>query len=608
MTEFIQQALIFFAAALVLVPLFQKLGFGSVLGYLIAGILIGPSGFGLMGETHTIAHTAELGVVFLLFMIGLELQPSKLWSMRRHLLGLGGAQIAGCTLAFALVGMALGLAPVAALVVGFSFSLSSTAFVVQTLTERNQFNTEFGRASFAILLMQDLCAIPALAIIPALSGNEAGLTWVGLVRAIAVLAALVVASRFAMRPMFRMVAATRSREIFMASTLFLVLGVAELTLLVGLSAALGAFVAGVLLADSEYRHELEINLEPFKSLLMGLFFIAVGMGVQLIVIRDKFTQIILLTIGYLIAKSLISYLAARSFKLGHQNSKYMALGIAQGGEFAFVIFGMVAAQQLASAETVALLTAVVTLSMALNPVLNLVGNRLARLRRVPKNETFDEIKDETPDVIIAGFGRFGQIFGRVLRAQNIPFVPIDHDPGQIESVRRFGNKVYYGDASRKDMLESAGAATAKIIVIAIDDVEKNLETARMVKAEFPHLKIFARARNRGHAYDLMAIGVHALKREVLDSSINMTGDVLIELGIRRELAALIVQRFQEHDEIMLQEQFKVRRDAKGLISVSQQGAQQLAEVLSQDALRSHIKGNRPTPSFILPDDENRVSK
>jgi monovalent cation:proton antiporter-2 (CPA2) family protein len=590
MNSFLEQALTFITAALILVPLFQRLGFGSVLGYLIAGLLIGPYGLNLIGKPETIAHVSELGVVMLLFLIGIELQPGKLWNMRRHLLGLGGLQVLVCSLVFMLIAGAAGLPWLSAAVVGFAFSLSSTAFAVQTLTERNQFNTEFGRASFAVLLMQDLMAIPALAVIPALGASTSaqGMTWASVGFGIVIIAALIVASRYLMRPLFRLIASTHSREIFMAVTFFIVFGVAALMQKVGLSAALGTFIAGVLLSESEYRHELETNLEPFKSLLMGLFFIAVGMSVRLDLISGQLGLVVALAVGYLLLKTLIIYSIGRAMKLGHESAKRMALSISQGGEFAFVIFAMAAQLALASSETIALLTAVITLSMALNPLISLAAEALSQRRQSKVEPVFDEIKDEAPEVIVAGFGRFGQIFGRILRAQNIAFVPIDHDPEQIELLRRFDNKVYYGDASRLDLLEAAGAAQAKYFVLAIDDVEASLDTARLVRQHFPHLKIFARARNRGHAFDLMALGVHDIKRETFDASAHFAGDLLEDMGVPREQADRIIARFKRHDELMLEEQFKVRNDAKVFVSVSKQATAQLAEVLREDALQSHI--------------------
>lgn len=589
MDLFINQALIFIGFSVILVPLFQWLGFGSVLGYLIGGILVGPNCFQLVHDAESVMHFSEMGITLLLFVIGLEIQPRKLWSMRHQLFGLGGLQVVVTSAVFMLLGIALGLSPVAGAVIGFGLSLSSTAFAVQALTEKNQFSTEFGRASFAILLTQDLFAIPALAIIPALSasGMSTGSPQKPLL-AFAIILALIFASRFLIRPAFRWIASTRSREVFTAAALFIVLSVATLMQSVGLSAALGTFIAGVLLADSEYRHELDANIQPFKSILMGLFFMAVGMGVNLGLIASQPLQIFGFAIGYLALKTGLIYSIGRFFKLGHENSKLTAYTIAQGGEFAFVIFGIATQVSLLESQWVDVLTAVVTLSMILNPILIIVNERLA-LRHCNKTlPVYDQIKDENPEVLVAGFGRFGQTFARVLRAQNIPFVAMDHDAQQIEQVRKFGSKVYYGDVSRLDLLEAAGAAKAKYFVLAIDDVDASVRTAKMIKEHFPHLKLFVRVRNRGHALDIMSLGITTIKREVFDSSLNFVGDLLTEMGFSREKTSLVLERFKRHDELMLAEQFKVRDDDKALISLSNQGTEQLAQVLSQDSLQSYI--------------------
>lgn len=592
MDSLIGQALVFIGAAVLLVPLFQRLGFGSVLGYLIAGIIVGPHALGFIQDSESVMHFSELGVVLLLFMIGLEIQPHKLWSMRRHLLGLGGLQVLLTSLVFMLFAYQMGLGWESAAIIGFGLSLSSTAFAVQTLTERNQFNTEFGRGSFAILLMQDLVAIPALAVIPFLAAKstEAGVSWTSVAKVLGIALFLLVASRYLIRPAFRLIASTRSREIFTAATLFVVLGVAALFQAVGLSAALGTFVAGVLLADSEYRHELEADLEPFKSLLMGLFFIAVGMSVSLELIAAKPFLVFGLATGYLIVKMIVIFGVGRIFGISPENSKMMSLAIGQGGEFAFVIFGMAASLQLAPSETLKLLTAVITLSMGLCTLFALANDRLELYWqcKTPVTPNYDEIKDESPEVIIAGFGRFGQVFGRVLRAQGISFVAIDHDSEQIELVRRFGNKVYYGDASRKDLLEAAGAAKAKYFILALDDMESSLKTAQTVKENFKNLKIFARARNRGHAFDFMDLGVDHIKREVFDSSVYFVKDLLVAMGFEKEKASSLVEKFKIHDEIMLEEQFKVRNDDKMFVSVSKQAQAQLAQVLSDDNMQSRI--------------------
>lgn len=597
MTNYAEQALVFIGSSVILVPIFHRLGFGSIIGYLMAGVLVGPSGLKLISDSQSVLHFAEFGVVILLFIIGLEIQPRKLWTMKGNLIGLGGAQIFISTFIFTLFGFYMGLSTIASIVVGFGLSLSSTAFALQTLTEKNQFKSEFGQASFSILLMQDLFAIPALAIIPAL-GNNLDQKTDFVVLSIFIptfLVAAYLANRFLIRPLFKMVAATKAREIFTATTLLIVLGVATIMIKFGLSAALGTFIAGMLLADSEYRHELEANLDPFKSLLMGLFFIAVGMGVRLDLIFDQPLLIFGLALIYLAIKMLVIYGVGRFCKLSHDNSKKMALTIAQGGEFAFVIFGMVQDGKYVETNVINILTMIVTISMAINPLISLLYDKLQIAFAAPTVEPqYDTITDESPHIIIAGYGRFGQMIGRILKAQNIPFVAVDHDSDQIELLRRFNIKVYYGDASRSDILESAGAGKATYIVLAIDDMDVNLKTAEMVREHFPHIKIFARARNRGHAFSLMELGITHFKRETFDSSVHFAGELLLNMGYTRERVTNIVEKFKAHDELMLREQFKVREDDKQFISLSNQGSAQLAQVLNDESSRSYIElPNKP---------------
>lgn len=593
MSEFINQALVFVGATVLIVPLFHLLGLGSVLGYLIAGIIVGPHALGLIHEAESVLHFAELGVVLLLFIIGLEIQPRKLWSMRRQLVGLGGLQVLLCTLAFMAAGFWYGLTPLAAGIIGFGLSLSSTAFALQYLIEKNQFNTAFGQSSFAILLSQDLLAIPALAIIPALAVSEAsgseGPTMKTLGLFLAIIALLGIVSHFLIRPLFRLIASTRTRELFTATTLLIVFGVAALMMSIGLSAALGTFIAGVLLAESEYRHELEANLDPFKSLLMGLFFIGVGMSLSLPLILAQPLLIIALTVAYMAVKMGLIYGIGRVFKLTHENSKLMSLAVGQGGEFAFVIFGMVLSFGIAPSEPLAILTAVITVSMALSPLLNLAYERLMIKCDVAPKPQYDVITNENPEIIIAGFGRFGQIFGRILKSQNIPFVAIDHDASQVDSLRKFGHKVYFGDASRRDILETAGVARAKYFILAIDDMEQSLTTAQTLREHFPHIKIFARARNRGHVFEFMELGVTQIKRETFDASLSFVGDLLREMGHTAERAQSIVERFRVHDEVMMAEQYKVRTDENMYVSVATQGQAQLAQVMEQDSQQSYIK-------------------
>lgn len=592
MDQLIYQALIFIGTSVLLVPIFHRLGLGSILGYLLAGIIVGPYGLGLIKDSESVLHFAELGVVFLLFIIGLEIQPRKLWMMKKELFQLGASQVILTTVLFSGIMWFIGLGGVTSLVIGFGLSLSSTAFAIQSMTEKNQLQTDFGKSAFSILLMQDLLAIPALAIIPALGktplSHKAPSETAILIPVI--LLGLIFASRFVIKPVFRLIASTRNREIFTGLALFIVLGVSSLMVKIGLSAALGAFLAGVLLADSEYRHELEADLEPFKSLLMGLFFIAVGMGVSLQFIFEKPLLVIGLALLYSGVKFALIYFLGRLNKINQEGSKLMALNISQGGEFAFVIFGIAFRSELLDSGLVNTLTAIITVSMALSPLLGFLNDYLETRKNEKKEKpAYDNIENENPQIIIAGFGRFGQMFGRILRAQNIPFVAIDHDPEQIEMMRDFGHRVYYGDSSRIDLLEAAGAKKAKFFILAIDDVDMSLATASAIREHFPHLKIFARARNRGHNFDLLDLGVHNIKRETFDSSVNQVKDLLIEIGYGREKAQLLTERFKEHDELMLLEQYKVRTDDKSFMSVSKQGAAQLAQVLTEDSQQSYVR-------------------
>lgn len=584
MDSFINQALILIGSAVILVPIFTRLGLGSILGYLLAGIIVGPFGFNHAHESENLKHFSELGVILLLFIIGLEIQPKKLWAMKNKLIGLGGLQVIVCSLVFMGIALYFGLSPISSGIIGFALSLSSTAFALQTLSERSQLQTEFGQSSFAVLLTQDLMAIPALAIIPGLAAQGSNsLTMTTLFQFVGILIFLILASRFLIRPIFRIISSTRIRELFTAVTLVVVLGVAALMLSIGLSAALGTFIAGVLLADSEYRHELEADLGPFKNLLMGLFFIGVGMSVNLDIIVSRPMTVIGLSLGYLAIKHMLLFFIGRLFKMDRMNSKLMSLAIGQGGEFAFVIFGIALTYNLAQPDTLSLLTVVITISMAASPLLLLLNDKYEALACKESNKPkYDVIQDESPEVIIAGFGRFGQIFARVLRLQKIPFTAIDRDPNQIELVRRFGNKVYYGDASRLDILEAAGVAKAKYFILAIDDVEDSIKTAKTIKEHFPHVKIFARSRNRGHSFDMMDMGVHKIKRETFDSSLNFTRDLLLEMGQNKDKVDDFIKTFSEHDLAMIKEQHKVRNDEKQFVSIYHQAQAQLAEVLSLD--------------------------
>ena len=582
----IREALLFLAVVVVAVPLFKRLGLGSVLGYLVAGALIGPHGFRLIPDVEEVGHLAELGVVLLLFLIGLELQPRRLWELRTRVFGVGGAQVALSGAALALGGLALGLSWQAALVAGLGLSLSSTAFALQLLGERNQLATPMGQTAFGILLFQDLAVIPLLAVLPLLGPSSARMdtSWVPLAKAAGLVVLIVLVGRTLLRPAFRLVASARSQEVFTASALLAALGTALLVSAVGLSMALGAFMAGVLLADSEYRHELEADLEPFRGLLMGLFFISVGMSVALELLVQHPLRIAALVLG-MTGLKILSIGALGRRVLGAWPAAWeLGVLLGQGGEFAFVLFGLAVTYEILPGPLRDTLVLVVSMSMAVTPLLTLAHDRLLAPRlRTRDDRPYDRGVEQDTPVIIAGFGRFGQVVGRVLRARGILFTAMDADPAQIDFLKRFGNKVFYGDASRLDLLRAAGADRAQVFVVAIDDVQASLRTAREVQEHFPHLVIFARARNRAHAYQLLELGITRVIRETFLSSIELTRDVLQELGFSYSEARATLDRFREHDERMLLESFQYQRDEKKLIEIAERSRRELESLFARDA-------------------------
>lgn len=580
------QSAIFLGAAVIAVPLFKRLGLGSVLGYLAAGALIGPSGLKLVGEVEQTLHFAELGVVLLLFIIGLELQPSRLWKMRSLVFGLGGAQVACTTAAITLLGRALGASFTAALVAGIGVSMSSTAFATQILGEKNELGTAHGHSAFGILLFQDLAAIPVLALVPLLGpapATSSGNTLQHALTVVVVIAGLVVAGRYLLRPAFRFVAQTRSHELSTASALLVVLGTALIMAQVGLSMALGAFIAGVLLADSEYRHELEANIEPFKGLLLGLFFMAVGMSANLRVIVDRPVAVLFLVLALVTVKSAVLWVLGRAMKLEPRSAASLGVAISQGGEFAFVIFGVAKEAKVLDTGVVELLVVVVTLSMATTPLLFIARDRIVAHLAARDRLSFDKIPDENSRVIIAGFGRFGQMVGRVLGLKRIAFTALDASATHVDFVRRFGNKIYYGDASRVDLLRAARADRAEVFVLAIDDPDASMRTLNLVREHFPHLKIVARARNRQHAYALLDHGVTTVIRENFAGSIEAARLTLEELGLPSSDARETVRTFAEYDEMMVRKAYVHRNDQQALVESAKQYTEELERLFEQDA-------------------------
>jgi monovalent cation:proton antiporter-2 (CPA2) family protein len=562
----LEQSAIFLAAAVVAVPVFKRLGLGSVLGYLAAGALIGPSGLGFVEEVESTLHFAEFGVVLLLFVIGLELQPALLWKMRGQVFGLGGAQVLVTTVLFTIAGVALGLSHEAALVAGFGLSLSSTAFVIQLLGEKNEMTTPHGRTSFGILLFQDLAAIPALALVPLLGARDAAadsdqsaLVQIGLIAGVIV--GLVVAGRVLLRPLFKFVASTRSHELSAAWALLVVIGTALVMAQVNLSMALGAFLAGVLLADSEYRHEVEADIEPFKGLLLGLFFMAVGMSANLRLVLQQPLLIVGLALGIVAVKLLVLYGIGVATRMPRASAASLGVALSQGGEFAFVIYGVALTAGVLTGAVAEVLVVSVTLSMAVTPLAFVARDRiLAFLSRREGVREFDQIDAPETEVIIAGFGRFAQIVGRILRAKRIRFTALEASAAHIDFMRRFGTEVYYGDASRVDLLRAAKADKAKVFVLAIDDMEASVRTAQTVKHHFPHLKIIARARNREHANALMDLGIEHIIRELFHSSLVAAREVLEALDMSPAEAHMAVRLFREHDEAALTQQAAQRGD------------------------------------------------
>ncbi|OJH41367.1 monovalent cation:proton antiporter-2 (CPA2) family protein [Cystobacter ferrugineus] len=587
--SFLHQALIFLTAAVVSVPLFKRLGLGSVLGYLAAGLVIGPWGIKLVSDVENILHFSELGVVLLLFLIGLELRPARLWELRRSVFGLGGAQVVGTGVLLAAVGFGLGLPLPTALIAGLGLSLSSTAFALQLLAEKNELTTDHGQAAFGILLFQDLAVIPLLALLPFLGESpeprpQGASGWLHAVQVVGVLAAVVLGGRYVLRPVLRRVAALHTQELFTATALLVVVGTALLVSQVGLSMALGAFLAGVLLADSEFRHELEADIEPFKGLLLGLFFIAVGMSVNLGLLVRSPLLVVGLVLGLVLLKALVLFVLGR--RVFHATSPAMSLAIciSQGGEFAFVLFSLAVGFQVMERELADLLVVVVSLSMAVTPVLYALYDKglRPRLRRV-NTRAFDVSPEQDQPVIIAGLGRVGQVVARVLRARRIGFTALDIDAEHIDFLKKLGNtSVHYGDASRLDLLRAARAHKARVFVLAIDDVEASVRTAETVRQHFPHLILFARARNRQHAYRLLGLGVTHIMRETYAGSLELTADVLQALGLSFSQSKDSVERFRAHDEELLLSAYQHQGDAEKLAAMADQARKELEQLFAKD--------------------------
>ncbi len=604
---FFYQAFVYLTAAVVSVPVAKRLGLGSVLGYLLAGVAIGPFALGLVGtEGQDVLHFAEFGVVMMLFLIGLELQPTMLWRLRSSILGLGGLQVGATGAAIAGIGVAAGLDWRGAVAIGLILALSSTAIVLQTLQEKDLMKTAGGRSAFSVLLFQDLAVIPMLAVLPLLAHGHAdagaahggghGTTWVeGLpgwaatLVVVAVVAAIVIVGRYLVRPAFRFIARAHVPEIFTAAALLIVIGIALLMTRVGLSPALGSFLAGVVLATSEYRHELEGDIEPFKALLLGLFFISVGASVDFNVVAANPRLVGGVVVGLIILKFLILLVLGRIFGLSLDQNMLFAFSLAQAGEFAFVLFSFATQQGVLPIDLTMPMVAAVALTMALTPMLMLVNEKLVQPRfgtREREQREPDAI-DESNPVVIAGYGRFGTIIGRLLRANGIEATVLDLDSDHVEMLRKLGQKVFYGDASRLDLLRAAGAERARVLVVAVDDPERILAIVETARKHFPHLQILTRAVGRTHAYELIDAGVEDVYRESLDSSIRVGVDVMQRLGVPAFEARRRARKFRRHDERALRELAGMRRDQKAYVHGVRQQTEELERILRADALDFH---------------------
>jgi monovalent cation:proton antiporter-2 (CPA2) family protein len=598
--SFFFQAFVYLAAAVVSVPLAKRLGLGSVLGYLIAGVLIGPFGLRLVGsEGQDVMHFAEFGVVMMLFLVGLELEPALLWRLRVPILGLGGLQVGLTAAVITAIGLAVGFSWQASVAVGMILALSSTAIVLQTLREKGLMRTDAGQRSFAVLLFQDIAVIPMLALLPLLAtASDAGGTgagahgagveglpaWAQTGMVLGAVAVVVLGGRFVVRPLFRFIARARLPEVFTAASLLLVIGIALLMARVGLSPALGTFLAGVVLANSEYRHELESGIEPFKGLLLGVFFISVGASVDFRLIGAQPGLIAGMVALLLVVKFVVLFALGRVFRMGLDQNLLFAFALAQGGEFGFVLFSFASQSGVLGLEITAPLIAVVALSMGLTPVLMVLNEKLVQPRlgtREAAEREPDEMDEDNP-VIIAGFGRFGHIAGRLLLANGVSATVLDIDSDHVDLLRKLGLKVFYGDASRLDLLRAAGAGRAKIFILALDQDEKCLEIVRTVRQHFPHLEILARARGRYQAYELLDAGVDRVYRETLDSSLRLGVEALGLLGFRKYQAHRAARRFRRHDEASVRELAGMRHDRKAYIGRAREMIRDLERLIRED--------------------------
>jgi len=580
------QVAVFLAAAAIAAPVGRSLRMGAVLGYLAAGVIIGPYVLGplyALDDVGKLLHFGEFGVVMLLFVIGLELRPVRLWSMRSAIFGLGTAQLAITSVAIAAIGVAIGLTTAQALFIGLALSMSSTAFALQVLEEKNELTTRHGRLAFSILLFQDLAAIPLIALVPlfAIGSAETTMDFKSAILAILTILGVVVVGRFLLSRLYHFVAATVVREAMTASALLTVVGVALIMEAVGFSAALGSFIAGALLADSEYRHQIEADIAPFEGLLLAVFFIAVGMSIDLSVVVAKPAELLAIVAVLVTLKAVILYRLGRRWGLDRAAARRLGLVISQGGEFAFVLFGAGASQGVIEQSTANLLILAVTFSMAGTPVLLLIDDKIEQAFS-PEAPPYDTPDGGEGHVIIAGFGRFGQIVARILRARQIPFTALDSNVEQVDFVRRFGAQIYYGDAGRLDILQAAGADKARAFVLAVDKVDSSLRIAELVRTHFPDLPIYARARDRTHVHKLMDLGVTVIERETFLAALELTKDVLRGLGLKESEVKRLIETFKRLDERRLYEDYQYYTDLEKVRANAMSQAKELEELFARD--------------------------
>ena len=583
-------------AAVIAVPIFKRLGLGAVLGYLAAGVVVGPSVFNVVGHVDEVMHIAELGVVFFLFLVGLELQPARLWELRRGVFGLGTAQVMGTVAVLTGVGVLAGLSVPAALVAAMGLSLSSTAIALRVLAERGISSGPAGQSGFAMLLFQDLAVVPLLAIIPVLAGQSTGGfadIALNFAKVVGMVALLLVGGRLAVRPVFRFLARTGVHEISTVVALLVVVGAGLAMTSVGLSMAMGAFLAGVLLADSEYRHELEAAIDPFKGILLGLFFMAIGMSANLALAAERPVAVLSAVVVVVVVKGILLMGILRFAPgAGLRERALVGAALSQGGEFGFVLFGVAAGVGVVDAETKDFLVVVVSLSMATTPLVLPVAERLAKLWEArhptetdaPGGREFDVIDEEAP-IIIAGFGRFGQIVSRTLLTAGHRFTALEVDVDHVDFVRKYGNKIYYGDASHLDLLRAAGIERARAFVLAVDDLETSVKIATIVRGSFPTVPIYARARNRQHVFALMDLGVTIIQRETLHSSLKLAELLLTDLDGDAEEARRVVDAFLTRDEGLLQQSFLVHHDEKEIIQTARQAGEELRAIFEAETRR-----------------------